>query len=91
MPEFPIRRIAVLTEESFHDGGQPAEQPRRRAAALALVTNPFAGRYESDLQPAMDDLKPLGAELTDRLIAALGGDVSVIDGYGKGRMVVYVD
>jgi hypothetical protein len=35
----------------------------------------------------MDNLKPLGAELTDRLIAALGGDVSAIDGYGKGAIV----
>lgn len=87
MPEFPVRSIAVLTEEIFHDGGTPADQPRRRAAALALVKNPFAGRYEPDLQPAMEDLKPLGAELTDRLIAALGGDVSVIDGYGKGAIV----
>jgi hypothetical protein len=54
---------------------------------MALVRNPFAGRHEPDLQPAMDDLKPLGADLTARLIAALGGDVSVIDGYGKGAIV----
>jgi hypothetical protein len=87
MPEFPIRRIMVVTEEIRHDGGQSADAPRRRAAAMALVSNPFAGRYEPDLQPAMDNLKPLGAELTDRLIAALGGDVSAIDGYGKGAIV----
>ena len=35
----------------------------------------------------MDDLKPLGLLLTDRLIAALGGDVEAIDGYGKGAIV----
>ena len=35
----------------------------------------------------MDDLKPLGLLLTDRLIAALGGDVKAIDGYGKGAIV----
>ena len=87
MPEFPIRGISVVTEEIFHDGGKPADRPRRRAAAMALVRNPFASRHEPDLQPAMDDLKPLGAELTARLIAALGGDVSVIDGYGKGAIV----
>ncbi|MEX0956878.1 MAG: amino acid synthesis family protein [Rhizobiaceae bacterium] len=87
MPEFTIRRITVVTEEMFHDGGKPADPPRRRAAAMALVSNPFAGRHEPDLQPAMDDLKPLGTDLTDRLIAALGGDVSLIDGYGKGAIV----
>jgi hypothetical protein len=87
MPEFPIRKVTVLTEEIFHEGGPAPATPRRRAAALALVKNPFAGRYVEELQGAMEDLKPLGRELTDRLIAALGDDVSVIDGYGKGAIV----
>lgn len=87
MPEFPIRKIAVLSEEISHDGGPVAAEPRRRAAAMALVGNPFAGRHEPELQPAMDDLKPLGALLTERLIAALGGDAMAIDGYGKGAIV----
>lgn len=87
MPEFPIRRIAVLSEEIFHDGGPAPEQPRLRAAAMALVKNPYAGRYVEDLQSGMDDLKPLGLMMTDRLIAALGGDVSRIDGYGKAALV----
>ncbi|WP_054312649.1 amino acid synthesis family protein [Mesorhizobium sp. 1M-11] len=87
MPEFPIRKIAVLTEEIVHDGGPVVNVPRRRAAAMALVRNPFAGRYVEDLQGAMEDLKPLGLILTDRLIAALGGDAHVIDGYGKGAIV----
>ncbi len=87
MPEFPIRKIAVLTEDIHHDGGPPPKEPRRRAAALAVVANPFAGRYVEELQPAMEDLKPLGLLLTDRLIAALGGDIGAIDGYGKGAIV----
>ena len=87
MPDFPIRKIVVLTEETFHDGGPAPASPRRRAAALALVKNPFAGRYVEELQGAMDDLKPLGLMLTDKLIAALGGDVKAIDGYGKAAIV----
>ena len=87
MPDFPIRKIVVLTEETLHDGGPAPASPRRRAAALALVRNPFAGRYEPNLQPAMEDLKPLGALLTEKLIAALGGDPAAIDGYGKGVIV----
>ncbi|MGE3307964.1 MAG: amino acid synthesis family protein [Rhizobiaceae bacterium] len=86
MPDFAIRKIAVLSEEIRHDGGPAPATPRRRAAAMALVRNPFAGGYTEALQPAMDDLKPLGLELTDRLIAALG-DVAAIDGYGKGAIV----
>ena len=87
MPEFPVRKIAVTIEEIFHDGGLPAKEPRRRAAALAVVKNPFAGRYVEELQAAMEDLKPLGLMLCDRLIAALGGDAKTIDGYGKGAIV----
>jgi hypothetical protein len=87
MPDFPIRRISVLSEEILHEGGPAPKEPRRRAAAFALVQNPFAGKYAAELQPAMDDLKPLGLLLTDRLIAVLGGDVKAIDGYGKGAIV----
>jgi len=87
MPEFPIRKIAVLTEEILHEGGPAPVTPRRRGAALALVKNPYAGRYAAELQPGMEDLKPLGLMLTDRLIAALGGDIAAIDGYGKGAIV----
>jgi hypothetical protein len=87
MPDFPIRKISVLTEEILHEGGPAPKEPHRRAAAFALVKNPFAGKYVAALQPAMDDLKPLGLLLTARLIAALGGDVKRIDGYGKGAIV----
>jgi hypothetical protein len=87
MPEFPIRKIAIVTEEILHEGGPAPGKPRRRAAALALVKNPYAGKYVAELQPGMEALKPLGLMLTNRLIAALGGDIAVIDGYGKGAIV----
>ena len=87
MPEFRVRKVAVFTEEIFHDGGPVAEKPRRRGAVMALVANPFAGTYSAELQAAMDDLKPLGLMMTDKLIAALGGDIDAIDGYGKGAIV----
>jgi len=86
MPEFVVRKIAVITEETRHDSGPAPAVPTRRGAAMALVKNPFAGAFHQDLQPAMEDLKPLGLDLTDRLIAALGG-VAGVDGYGKGAIV----
>ena len=87
MPEFSIRNIADLPADIVPVGGPVPEPPRRRGAAMALVKNPFAGRYAEELQPAMEALKPLGAMLTERLVAALGGDVAAIDGYGKGAIV----
>ena len=85
MPDFPIRKIMTVIEEIRHEGGPVADVPRVRAAVIAVVANPFAGRYVQDLQPAMDDLKPLGLMMTDRLIEAMGG-LEGIDGYGKASM-----
>lgn len=87
MPEFIVRKTALIVEEIFHDGGPIATTPRKRAAAIAIVKNPFAGKYVEDLQPAMEDMKPLGLQMTARLVAALGGDTAAIDGYGKGVIV----
>ena len=84
MADFTLRKTMIFLEEIHHDGG-PAGGPRQRGAILALVKNPFAGIYEADLQSAMDDLKPLGLEMTDKLIAAMGG-IEGIDGYGKAAM-----
>ena len=86
MPNFKLRKTMLFLEEIHHDGGPDAATPRQRAAIVALVSNPFANRYEADLQSAMDDLKPLGLMMTDKLIAALGG-VDGIDGYGKAGLV----
>jgi hypothetical protein len=85
MPDFFLRKTMILVEEILHEGGPPPAEPRRRAAILAVVANPFAGRYVEDLEPAMEDLKPLGLMMTDRLIAALGG-IGGIDGYGKAAL-----
>ena len=85
MPDFTLRKTALFVEDIYHDGGPAPDQPRRRAAIAALVANPFAGGYTADLQPAMEDLKPLGLMMTERLIEAMGG-LEGIDGYGKAAM-----
>lgn len=85
MPDFALRKTMLFVEEIHHDGGPAPVMPRRRAAIVALVNNPFAGGYTDDLQSAMDDLKPLGLMMTDRLIAALEGPEG-IDGYGKAGL-----
>lgn len=87
MPEVKLRKTLVLVERIFHEGGPPRARPVRRAAALAVITNPFAGGYEPEIAGFMDDLKPLGLALADRLIAALGGDPGLVEGFGKGAIV----
>jgi hypothetical protein len=83
---FTVRRTRLVTEEIWHEGGPPVAKPLVRAAALALVRNPFAGRYEPELESAMSELEPLGVELAGRLVAVVGGPDRV-EGYGKGAIV----
>jgi len=87
MPEVVIRKKTICVEEIFHEGGPVAEKPLRRAAALAVIRNPFAGSYVANIEGFMEDLKPLGLEMARQLVAALGGDVKAVEGYGKGAIV----
>lgn len=86
MSDFAIRKIVCQIEEIRHEGGPAPDVPVLRGAIYAICANPFAGRYEPQLQPAMEALKPLALELTDRLVVALGGRAG-IDAYGKGAIV----
>lgn len=87
MVEIALRKYVTLAEEIFHEGGPTAERPLRAASILAIVKNPYAGRYEPDISPMMEALKPLGLDMSRRLIDALGGDRAAIESYGKGAIV----
>ena len=87
MPEVAIRKKFTAVEEIFHEGGPVSPVPLRRAATLAVIRNPFAGSYVNDIAGFMDDLKPLGLAMARALIAALGGDAKVVEGFGKGAIV----
>ncbi len=86
-PSIDVRKIALQIEEIRHDGGPPLDVPRRKGAVAAVIRNPYAGRFEPDILPMMEALKPLGLECSTRLLAALGGDAGVIEAYGKGSLV----
>ena len=86
MPDIRLRKMVTSVEEIRHEGGPIAETPLLRGAVLAVIENPFAGRYEPDIQGFMDDLRPLGLEMARRLVSALGG-ADKIEGYGKGALI----
>ncbi len=87
MPEVQVRKKITAIEEIFHEGGPVSPVPLRRAAALAVIRNPFAGRYVEEIAGFMDDLKPLGVQMARCLVALLGGDPKAVQGYGKGAIV----
>lgn len=85
--EHKIRKSVLCQETIHHDGGKPAPEPLRIAIAAVVMDNPFAGRFEEDLVPFMNSLKPLAIALSNQLVAALGGDKQAVQVFGKGSMV----
>ncbi|TGQ79885.1 amino acid synthesis family protein [Mesorhizobium sp. M8A.F.Ca.ET.207.01.1.1] len=87
MPAVVVRKFLVQVEEIFHEGGPLAARPPKRGAIVAVIANPFAGRYVEEITGFMEDLKPLGLDMARRLIDAMGEGVAAIEGYGKGAVV----
>jgi hypothetical protein len=82
-----IRKLVVVVDEIHQEMGRPISPPTRRAAAAAVIRNPFAGRYEQDLSALMDTGAELGALLGRRCVEALGIRPDQAQSYGKAALV----
>jgi hypothetical protein len=82
-----IRKIVVVIEETRREQDRPVDPPTRRSAAVAVIRNPFAGRYVDDLTPLMDIGETLGGLLAERAVAALAIDGAAVESYGKAAAV----
>jgi hypothetical protein len=82
-----LRRVLTQVEDIHHEFGPPAATPLRRGAALAVIANPYAGRYVADILPFMTELQSLGLLLARRLLAALAVPPERVQGYGKAAIV----
>ena len=79
-----IRRVFTHVEEIRHEFGPQAEVPLLRGAIGAVLTNPYAGRYEPDILPMMDALQDVGLDMAQRLLQAMHVPAERIETYGKG-------
>jgi hypothetical protein len=82
-----IRKIVTIVEETRSEMGRPVDPPTRRAAAIAVIENPFAGRYQEDLSDLIAIGEELGKVLTERAVAALGIAGEAAESYGKAAAV----
>src|SRR6185503_20467066 len=82
-----IRKIVTVVEETYLEMGQKVAPPSRRAAAIAVIENPFAGRYVEDLTPLIEIGEELGELLAKRAVAALGIQGESAQSYGKAAAV----
>src|SRR5690554_2872249 len=82
-----IRKITVWVEETRREMGRDITPPTRKAVAVAVIANPFAGRYVEDLTALMNIGDELGGLLGARCVAALGITPAQAQSYGKAAMV----
>ena len=82
-----IRKLVTVVEETRSEMGRAIEPPTRRAAAIAVIDNPFAGQYVEDLAELIDIGEELGALLAGRAVAALGIQGACAESYGKAAAV----
>ncbi len=82
-----IRKLVTFVEETRVEMDRAVEPPTRRAAAVAVIENPFAGRYVEDLSLLIDVGEELGELLAARAVAALGIEGPSAESYGKAAAV----
>ena len=82
-----IRKTSVIVEETLRDAGRAVDPPTRKAAALAVIANPCAGRYVEDLGALIEIGAELGGMLGEMCVAALGIRPGAAESFGKAAIV----
>jgi len=82
-----IRKTRVIVETTHRDGGRDVAKPTRKACAVAVIENPYAGRYSEDLTELMDIGEELGGLLGKMCIDALGIEGGKAHSFGKAAIV----
>jgi hypothetical protein len=82
-----IRKIIVQVDEVLLEGGQAVNPPTRRALAMAVIANPYAGKYSENLDQLIDIGEELGGLLGERCVKALGIQPEDAQSYGKAAIV----
>lgn len=82
-----IRKIVVQVDETRVEMGQPIDPPTRRAVAMAVIDNPYAGRYSESLDELIAIGEELGGLLGEKCVEALGIEPGQAQSYGKAAIV----
>ena len=82
-----IRKIIVQVEETLQEMGRTVSPPTRRALAMAVIANPYAGRYSENLDELIAIGEELGALLGQKCVQALGIAPGQAHSYGKAAIV----
>ena len=87
MEELKIRKIVTILEEFHMESGKALEKPLKKAAAIAVIKNPYAGVYQEDLSLLVKFGEELGRILPRKAIRVMEITPDEVDNYGKGGIV----
>jgi hypothetical protein len=82
-----IRKLLTIVEETLLEANQRVAPPTRKAAAIAVIWNPYIDRQTDDLHELVETGEQLGALLGERAVAALGIAPNDVHSYGKAAIV----
>jgi hypothetical protein len=82
-----IRKLIVQLDETRAEMGRPVNPPSRKALAMAVIENPYAGRYAESLDELIAIGEELGGLLGSRCVQALGIAPEQAQSYGKAAIV----
>ncbi|HYP70063.1 MAG TPA: amino acid synthesis family protein [Variovorax sp.] len=82
-----IRKLIVQVDETRKEMGKTIEPPTRRAVAIAVIENPYAGRYSESLDELIAIGEELGGLLGQKCVKALGIEPGQAQSYGKAAIV----
>ncbi|OXR48738.1 peptide synthetase [Pusillimonas sp. T2] len=82
-----IRKLVVFVDETRIEMGKAVQPATRRAVAMAVIENPFAGKYQEDLSELMTIGEELGGLLGEKCVQALGITPNQAESYGKAAIV----
>ena len=82
-----IRKLLTIVEETVREAGQDIKPPTRKAAAVAVIENPYAGRHAENLDELIAVGEMLGGLLGERAVRALGIEPAQAQSYGKAAIV----
>lgn len=82
-----LRKLIVSVEETRREMGKDVAPATRKAAAVAVIENPFAGKFADSLEPLIDIGEELGDLLGRRAVEALGIKPNQAESYGKAAIV----
>jgi hypothetical protein len=75
------RWLTFMDEQEDPDGGPPL----RKVAIVAVITNPYAGRYVEDVTPLIEASSSLGDLVAEKAVEIMHPYHAM--GYGKGGVV----